>query len=98
MINSIKNIALINNNTIEKNEDNTVESGSFMDLLKESIYNTNNTAIEANKITEAFALGKIEDIHQVTIATEKAGLAMNLTLAVQNKAVEAYKEIMRIQV
>jgi flagellar hook-basal body complex protein FliE len=73
------------------------EGLSFTELLKESILRVNQMQEDADKITRDFALGKIDNIHQVTIATEKARLALNLTLAIQNKVVNAYKEVMRMQ-
>ena len=42
--------------------------------------------------------GKIEDLHQVILAGEKAALALQMTLQVRNKVVEAYQELMRMQV
>jgi flagellar hook-basal body complex protein FliE len=49
-------------------------------------------------MTADFAVGKTDNIHQVMIAAEKAKIAVNLTTAVQSKAIDAYKEIMRLQV
>ena len=44
------------------------------------------------------ATGQITDIHQFTTAAAKAQLGVELTVAVRNRAVEAYQEIMRMQV
>ena len=49
-------------------------------------------------MSKALAAGQVEDISQVVVAAEKADIALQLTLAVRNKAVEAYQEIMRMQV
>ena len=54
--------------------------------------------LKADQLTEDFVLGKTDNIHQVMIAGEKAETSMKLTLAVQNKVIDAYKEIMRLQV
>jgi len=98
MINPIKNnLNLLVHETSKDNKAN-IDNTSFIDLLKESINKTNQLQQEANQITRDFALGKIDDVHQVTIATEKAQLALNLTISIQNKVVEAYKEIMRLQI
>jgi len=98
MINPIKNnLNLLVHETSKDNKAN-IDNNSFIDLLKESINKTNQLQQEANQITRDFALGKIDDVHQVTIATEKAQLALNLTISIQNKVVEAYKEIMRLQI
>lgn len=49
-------------------------------------------------MSAALAAGQVDDISQVIVAAEKADIALQLTLAVRNKAVEAYQEIMRMQV
>ncbi|HNW11945.1 MAG TPA: flagellar hook-basal body complex protein FliE, partial [Candidatus Rifleibacterium sp.] len=47
-------------------------------------------------LTQDAVLGRVENLHDVMIAAEKAKTAMNLTLEVRSKALEAYKEIMRM--
>lgn len=44
------------------------------------------------------ATGQLEDVHQFTTAAAKASLGVELTVAVRNRAIEAYQEIMRMQV
>ena len=44
------------------------------------------------------AAGELEDISQAVVASEKADIALQLTLQVRNKVVDAYQEIMRMQV
>ena len=44
------------------------------------------------------ATGKLENIHDYTIAASEASVATQLTVAVRNKAVEAFNEILRMQV
>ena len=44
------------------------------------------------------AAGRITDVSEVVIASEKAGIATQLTMQVRNRAIEAYQEIMRMQV
>jgi len=66
----------------------------FNDKLKE----VNQLQKDSQKMTADFAVGKTDNIHQVMISAEKAKMAVNLTSAVQSKAIDAYKEIMRLQV
>lgn len=82
--------------TDEKQTQATGKTG-FADLLRQAIQDVNQTQKVADQITEDFALGKVNNVHDVTIATEHAQLALELTIAVRNKVVEAYKEIMRMQ-
>ena len=43
-------------------------------------------------------LGDEIDLHNVVIASEKARASLELTLQIRNKAMEAYQEIMRMQI
>lgn len=98
MINPIQNqLQLLNLNQPNQSKVNQ-KSLNFKDLLKQNINKVNDMQLESNQITEDFALGKTDNIHQVMIAGEKAETSMKLTMAVQNKVIDAYKEIMRLQV
>jgi len=52
---------------------------------------------DAKRLTKDAVLGRVENLHDVMIAAEKAKTAMNLTLEVRSKVLEAYKEVMRLQ-
>ena len=52
----------------------------------------------ADKLGSELATGKLENLHDFMAATAKANLAVELTASVRNRAVEAYQEIMRMQV
>ena len=52
----------------------------------------------ADQLGAQVATGKLENIHDFMAASAKANLAVELTATVRNKAVEAYQEIMRMQV
>jgi flagellar hook-basal body complex protein FliE len=52
----------------------------------------------ADKLAVSAATGNLTDVHDYLIAATKASLATELTVAVRNKAVEAFNEIMRMQV
>ncbi|MDW7651572.1 MAG: flagellar hook-basal body complex protein FliE [Bacillota bacterium] len=71
---------------------------SFAGTLKKTLENVNNLQVNADEAAKRLAAGEAEDIHQVMIAVEQAKLAMQLTVQVRNKVVEAYQEISRMQV
>lgn len=78
----------------------TPESDSpvnFSNLLKEAVYKVNETQVQSQQTTMKLATGEIEDISQVTIAAEKAAINLQLAIQVRNKALDAYQEIMRMQ-
>jgi len=71
---------------------------SFGEFLSDALSNVNQLQHEARQASMNLAAGKIQDISEVTIAAEKATVALQLTMQVRNKAVEAYQEVMRMQV
>jgi flagellar hook-basal body complex protein FliE len=80
---------------IEKKQDDGIPFSSF---LTESIKNTNNILLEADRISDDFAAGLNDNLHEVTIATAKADLALQYTIQVRTKIMDAYNEIMRMQI
>ena len=73
------------------------EGTSFGDIINEAIEKVNDLQVESSKKTEDFISGVSDDIHSVVIAGSKADLALQMTLQVRNKVMEAYKEIMNMQ-
>ena len=71
---------------------------SFGVYLGDALGNVNALEKESERLTTALAAGQVEYISQVVVAAEKADIAVQLTLQVRNRAVEAYQEIMRMQV
>ncbi len=72
--------------------------GNFADILKQAIDRVNELQKRAEKLTDDFAEGRISNIHEVIIEAEKASLALRLTVEVRNRIVEAYRDIMRMQI
>ncbi len=98
MLEPVKSLSLsLNIDKLSDTKNDRVDK-DFSSLLRDNIQKVNDLQLKADSITEDFALGKIDNIHTVTIATEKARVALNLTLALQNKIVQSYQEIMRMQV
>lgn len=71
---------------------------SFSDTLKKQLGEVNDLQIEAERASEKLALGEAENIHEVMIQTEEAKLALELTVQVRNKVLEAYQDIMKMQI
>ncbi|MGI6778752.1 MAG: flagellar hook-basal body complex protein FliE [Acetivibrionales bacterium] len=70
----------------------------FADYLNNALDSTNKLLNEASKLSEDFAAGRTDNIHQVLIASEKANIALQFTLQIRNKIMDAYSEIMRMQI
>lgn len=71
---------------------------SFADVLKAGIAEVNSLQNEADGLSAAFAAGETDNIHEVLIAGQKADIALQLATAVRSKILDAYQEIMRMQI
>jgi len=99
MVNNINTGFQIANNTIQKKEPSTLNTdSSFSNILANAVNEVNNDIKTAEQLSDKVATGEVKDVHQVMIAMEKANLGLQLTVQVRNKVVEAYQEIMRMQV
>lgn len=81
--------------TKTNNKDDNVDFGT---LLSNALDKVNELEMQSNEYKKLLATGDIDNLHDVTIAAEKANIALQLTLSIRNKVVEAYQEIMRMQV
>ncbi|MGQ4664616.1 flagellar hook-basal body complex protein FliE [Metabacillus halosaccharovorans] len=80
------------------NTNQTDNKTSFGETLKQAIDNVNNAQLESDKMTEALATGKNVELHDVMIASQKSSITLLTAVEVRNKAIEAYQEMMRMQV
>jgi flagellar hook-basal body complex protein FliE len=76
----------------------TSPSGSFEQAIKEAIKEVSEVQSEAEKAIENFSTGDVKDIHTVVLAMEKADMSFQTLMAVRNKLLSAYEEIMRTPV
>lgn len=65
-----------------------------MDMVKE----TNSYQKAAEEAEISFALGESTSTHDLLVAQEKANIALSYTVAVRDKVLEAYQEIMNMQI
>jgi len=83
----------VNNINSKKKSD-----GSFEDLLKKEIDSTNNIMQEADKAEADIATGNVKDLARASITIQKAEMQMKMVLEVRNKAINAYKELLKTQI
>ncbi len=79
-----------------KNPDASPASG-FKEVLDKSIDAVNKSLEEAGKSAAGLVSGQHSNIHETMIAIEKANISFRLMTKAQNKVVEAFQEIMRLQ-
>ena len=70
----------------------------FKNFLFEKIKEIDASQKEAQKMLEALAKGEDVDFSEVALAISKADVDFKLLLRVRNKILEAYQEIMRMQI
>ncbi len=98
MVSPINPIEPIKPISPEANQVANKGGSDFKKILENAINKVNDTVSNAEKLSNDFATGKTSDIHSVIIAAEKADIMLQLTNEVKNKIVEAYREIMRMQI
>ncbi len=94
-INSISTLEMLK----PKQETKGVLPGDeFAKVLEKTLSNQNTVQDNADKAAADIATGEVRDLHQAAIAIGKAETSMKLMLEVRNKALSAYKEILRTQI
>lgn len=77
----------------------TPESGkSFADTLKEAVGSVNELQKASDKFAQNVATGKTDDVAGAMIAAERADIALRVMVQVRNKIIDAYQEVMKMQV
>jgi flagellar hook-basal body complex protein FliE len=69
---------------------------SFGDVVSKAIDSLQQTQTKADNLAAQAATGDLTDVHDYMIASTQANLATELTVAVRNKAVDAFNDIMRM--
>lgn len=94
-VNNIKEFDVFHKQVFNNNNSNNI---SFSEILKNSLSKVNQLQLESQKLNEQLAIGNVENVHQVIIAAQKAELALQFTLQIRNKILDAYNEIMRMSI
>ncbi|MCS6948880.1 MAG: flagellar hook-basal body complex protein FliE [Armatimonadota bacterium] len=77
---------------------NRDDAPSFAETLKEVFGKINEMQLHSAELARQFATGETDDLVRVVTASEEASVALQLAVQVRNKVIEAYQEIMRMQV
>ncbi len=98
-IRSLAPDSLLNEGKIsDLTSDKTTPGGaSFEQVLGNALDQVNNLQLQSAAVDEKLAAGQLEYLHQAVVLGEKAEMALQLTIQVRNKVLEAYQELMRTQ-
>lgn len=70
----------------------------FLSRLSDALRDVNQTQVDAGEQAQKLATGEADNIQDVVLGLEKADLALQLTVQVAQRAIDAYREISRIQI
>jgi flagellar hook-basal body complex protein FliE len=72
------------------------KDSSFSDVIKQAVKRVNDMEQEADRSVQHLVTGQ-GGIHETMIALQKADISLRLLLQIRNKAMDAYREVMRMQ-
>lgn len=73
-----------------------LQPGMFAEIYQSAIDNVKTTDAEKNRLEYLLATGQLDNPAELTIASTQAGTAVDLLIQLRNKALDAYSELMRI--
>lgn len=81
-------------------EEQKAEKGTlpFSEFLKQAVYNVSDSQKYVEQLNERMMAGKLDNLHEVPIAAEIANINFLTLVNVKNKVMDAYREILRIQI
>jgi flagellar hook-basal body complex protein FliE len=71
---------------------------SFADMLKDSVNKVNEMQVQSDTAINELVAGRTKNIHETMLSIERADTSLKLAMQVRNKVLDAYREIMRMQV
>jgi flagellar hook-basal body complex protein FliE len=97
MLNTITAAGIPGNNPLTQPDAAPPSQTPFSGLLKNAIGSVQSLEDQAASAVEGLMTGQGVDVHQAMIATQKADMSFEMALAVRNKAVAAYQQVMQMQ-
>lgn len=95
---SVQQIFTTNNTNTTKPTTSFETQNSFASVLKDSIAQLNQSQVDADNMTNKLINGDNVDLSQVMITQQKANITLQAAVEVRNKVIDAYQEMMRMQV
>lgn len=97
-VNDLDALSLTGSLTEKEDKVNGTLFDAFLNTAISNIKTTNDYLSDAENEEIKFALGETENTHDLTIALQKASTALQYTVAVRDRLLEAYREIMQMQI
>lgn len=81
-----------------KFESMAASSGGFAAWLDKELASVNTKIVDSDVQLRKLAAGEVDNLHQVMISMEEAKLSFQLALQVRNRLMEAYQDVLRMQI
>jgi flagellar hook-basal body complex protein FliE len=98
LIDTGKTASELKNSPIGRAQPTSGDQTSFADTLKEAVGTVNQLQKDSDKKMQELATGKTSNIPEVMMAAEKADIALRMMVQMRNKMIEAYQDVMKMQV
>lgn len=98
ILESGKTVSEIRSDDFKSQATPNADEKSFTQTLKEAITDVNELQQKSDVLTQKLATGETKNIPEVMIAVERADIALKLMTSVRNKIIDAYQEVMKMQV
>lgn len=76
----------------------TGAAGSFSAWLEQQVQTTNTDIVSADNSVRQLAVGEPVNLHQVMVQLERARLQLELVVQVRNKLLDAYQDLLKMQI
>lgn len=96
-INAIANLPTLPVGLLGAAESASTGTAGFGKAVQRFIEETNKQQVLADQSVEMLATGQSDSIHETVLALTKADLSLRVFMEVRNKVIDAYQEIMRMQ-
>lgn len=88
----------VSNQQEQKSSSTTGSGTTFSELLTKMVEETNQQQVEADHAVKELVAGRNKNIHETMLTLERADTSLKMMMQVRNKVLDAYREIMRMQV
>ncbi len=86
----------LNNLARTADKNGNIGAKTLTETVASSLGKVNQLQQEKADMIQAFAAGEKQNVHELMISLQKAGMAVSLTSAVRNKVLDAYKELSKM--
>ena len=97
-IGSVRALGSIDPRAAYTGQNKILSSETFGAQLQQAIRAVDEKLVQRDDMVQAMVRGEAVEVHDIMTAAQEAQLAFDLMLEVRNKLLEAYQEIMRMQI